>query len=160
MILNVKSIVDNEKDLFLWLSFLDINVLIILILMLLIAIINVGSAMLVIIVVRTNFIGILKAVGARNWSIRKIFLYQVALLILRGMLWGNIIGLSLCFIQYQFGIFSLNPEVYYLNKVPIKLDFYQWLFLNIGTIVVCLISLYIPSYIVTKISPTKSIKFD
>jgi len=160
MILNVKSIVDNEKDLFLWLSFLDINVLIILILMLLIAIINVGSAMLVIIVVRTNFIGILKAVGARNWSIRKIFLYQVALLILRGMLWGNVIGLSLCFIQSQFGIFSLNPEVYYLNKVPIKLDFYQWLFLNIGTIVVCLISLYIPSYIVTKISPTKSIKFD
>lgn len=160
MILNVKSIVDNEKDLFLWLSFLDINVLIILILMLLIAIINVGSAMLVIIVVRTNFIGILKAVGARNWSIRKIFLYQVALLILRGMFWGNVIGLSLCFIQSQFGLFSLNPEVYYLNKVPIKLDFYQWLFLNLGTIIVCLISLYIPSYVVTKISPTKSIKFD
>ena len=160
MILNVKSIVDNEKDLFLWLSFLDINVLIILILMLLIAIINVGSAMLVIIVVRTNFIGILKAIGARNWSIRKVFLYQVALLILRGMFWGNLIGLSLCFIQYQFGIFSLNPEVYYLNKVPIKLDFYHWLFLNLGTIIVCLISLYIPSYVVTKISPTKSIKFD
>ena len=160
MILNVKSIVDNEKDLFLWLSFLDINVLIILILMLLIAIINVGSAMLVIIVVRTNFIGILKAIGARNWSIRKVFLYQVALLILRGMFWGNVIGLSLCFIQYQFGIFSLNPEVYYLNKVPIKLDFYHWLFLNLGTIIVCLISLYIPSYVVTKISPTKSIKFD
>ena len=159
-LIEVKSIVDNEKDLFLWLSFLDLNVLIILVLMLLIAIINIGSAMLVIIVVRTNFIGVLKALGTSNWSIRKIFLMQASFLILRGMLWGNLIGLGLCFLQMKFGLISLNPEVYYLNAVPIKINFYHLLLLNIGTILICLLALLLPSFVVTKINPKRAIKFD
>ena len=109
--LSVKSIIDTQSDIFVWLGFLDLNVVIILTLMILIGIINMGSALLVLILVRTNFIGIMKSMGASNWSIRKIFLIQAAFLILRGMLWGNIIGLSLCALQYFFGIITLNPEV-------------------------------------------------
>jgi lipoprotein-releasing system permease protein len=128
--------------------------------MLLIGIINMGSALLVLILVKTNFIGVLKAMGANNWEIRKIFLIQSAFLIIRGMLWGNIIGLGLCAIQYYFGIFSLNPEVYYLDKVPIDLDFTHWLLLNIGTLIVCVTALILPSVVITRINPIKAIRFN
>lgn len=158
--LSVKSIIDTESDIFIWLGFLDLNVLIIIILMLLIGIINMGSALLVLILVRTNFIGIFKAMGANNWTIRKIFLYQAGFLILKGMIIGNVIGLLLCGIQYYFGIISLNPEVYYLNKVPIELSLSTWFFLNIGTLIVCLSALLIPSFVITKIQPIKAIRFN
>ena len=158
--LRIHSILDTQKDVFLWLGFLDVNVAIILFLMLLIGIINMGSALLVLILVKTNFIGVLKAMGANNWEIRKIFLIQSAFLIIRGMLWGNIIGLGLCAIQYYFGIFSLNPEVYYLDKVPIDLDFTHWLLLNIGTLIVCVTALILPSVVITRINPIKAIRFN
>jgi len=159
-LLQVSSILENEGDLFAWLSFLDYNVMIILFLMLIIGIINVGSAMLVLIVMRTNFIGMLKAMGATNWSIRKVFLFQAAYLILKGLLYGNIIGVSLCIIQAQFGLFSLDPAVYYLDKVPVELTLMNWLIVNVITFVVCLSSLLLPSYVVTRISPSKAIRFN
>jgi lipoprotein-releasing system permease protein len=159
-LLQVSSVEDNETDLFAWLSFLDINVLIIIILMLIIGIINVGSAMLVIIVVRTNLIGILKAMGATNWSIRKIFLYQAAYLIIKGLFYGNLIGISLCWLQSTFGIISLDPEIYYIEKVPIELTFFSWLIINVITFFVCIVSLILPSFVVTRISPTKAIRFN
>ncbi len=158
--LKVTSIMDNQSDIFIWLGFLDLNVLIILVLMILIGIINMGSALLVLILVRTNFIGMMKAMGATNWSIRKIFLIQGAFLIGKGMIWGNIIGLGFCFIQSQFGILSLNPEVYYLSKVPVELNFWHWLFLNVGTLVTCVLALIIPSYVITRVNPVKAIKFN
>jgi lipoprotein-releasing system permease protein len=158
--LKVTSIMDNQSDIFIWLGFLDLNVLIILVLMILIGIINMGSALLVLILVRTNFIGMMKAMGAKNWSIRKIFLIQGAFLIGKGMIWGNIIGLGFCFIQSQFGILSLNPEVYYLSKVPIELNFWHWLFLNVGTLMTCVLALIIPSYVITRVNPVKAIKFN
>ena len=158
--LKVTSIIDNQNDIFVWLGFLDLNVVIILTLMIIIGIINMGSALLVLILVRTNFIGMMKAMGATNWSIRKIFLYQAAYLIGRGMIWGNIIGLGFCFIQSQFGIFTLNPEVYYLTEVPIELSFWHWAILNLGTLIVCLTALIIPSYVITRITPVKAIKFN
>ena len=158
--LKVTSIIDNQSDIFVWLGFLDLNVLIILVLMILIGIINMGSALLVLILVRTNFIGMMKAMGANNWSIRKIFLYQGAFLIGKGMIWGNIVGLSFCFLQSKFGILSLNPEVYYLNKVPIELNFWHWLFLNSGTLIICVLALIIPSYVITRVNPVKAIKFN
>lgn len=159
-LLEVNSIKDTEKELFLWLGFLDINVLIIIVLMLLIGIINMGSAMLVLIVVRTNFIGMMKAIGASNWTIRKVFLIQAAFLILRGMFWGNLIGVGFCLLQKYSGIISLNPEVYYLSQVPIDLNLWHWLFLNLGTLLVCLVALIIPSYVITRINPVKAIRFD
>jgi lipoprotein-releasing system permease protein len=128
--------------------------------MILIGIINMGSALLVLILVRTNFIGMMKAMGANNWSIRKIFLIQGAFLIGKGMIWGNLIGLGFCFLQSQFGILSLNPEVYYLSKVPIELNFWHWLFLNVGTLVTCVLALIIPSYVITRVNPVKAIKFN
>jgi lipoprotein-releasing system permease protein len=159
-LIQVKSILDNESDLFAWLSFLDFNVYIIIILMLVIGVINVGSAMLVIIVLRTNLIGILKAMGATNWSIRKIFLYQAAYLICKGLFYGNLIGISLCWLQSAFGIIALNPTIYYIDKVPMELTIFNWMAINLITFFVCIASLIIPSYVVTSISPTKAINFN
>jgi lipoprotein-releasing system permease protein len=156
----VNSIKETEGDIFVWLGFLDLNVLIILVLMVLIGIINMGSALLVLILVRTNFIGVLKSMGATDWSIRKIFLIQASFLILKGMVYGNVIGLVIAFLQYQFNIVSLNPEVYYLNTVPIELSFTNWLLLNAGTLIVCVAALIIPSMVITRISPAKAVKFN
>lgn len=158
--LKVTSILENEGDIFVWLSFLDLNVVIILVLMILIGIINMGSALLVLIVIRTNFIGILKALGATDWTIRKIFLAQAFFLILRGMVIGNVIGVGFCFAQSYFNLIPLNPEVYYLNTVPIDLNPLNWLLLNIGTLVVCVAALIIPSIVITRISVVKAIKFN
>ena len=159
-LLKVSSIKESQNDIFVWLGFLDVNVAIIITLMIIIGIINMGSALLVLILIRTNFIGMMKAMGANNWSIRKIFLIQAGFLIGRGMFWGNLIGLAICFIQAKFNIIPLNPEIYYLNKVPIELEFVHWLLLNVGTLVVCLAALIIPSIVITRISPVKAIKFN
>ena len=159
-IVSVKSILEEERDLFNWLSFLDINVIIIITLMIIIGIINMGSALLVMIIARTNFIGILKAMGAKNWSIRKIFILQASHLILRGMLYGNVIGITLCFLQSRFGLIKLDPTVYYLSQVPIELTIKHWLLLNLVTFIVCASALLIPSIIISRIRPIKSIKFD
>lgn len=159
-LLKVTSILDNESDIFIWLDFLDLNVLIILVLMILIGIINMGSALLVLILIRTNFIGVLKSMGATNWTIRKIFLAQASFLILRGMLIGNLIGVGFCLLQSYFNIIPLNPEVYYLNAVPIELNFWSWFILNLGTLLVCVAALIIPSIVITRISPAKAVKFN
>lgn len=158
--LRVTSIVDSQSDIFVWLGFLDINVLIILVLMIIIGVINMGSALLVMILVKTNFIGMMKAIGATNWTIRKIFLYQAGFLILRGMFWGNLIGIGLCLLQKYFHIIKLNPEVYYLNAVPVELNIFSILILNAATLVVCILALIIPSYVITRISPVKAIRFN
>ena len=159
-LLKVINILDSENEIFSWLSFLDTNVLIIIILMLVIGIINIGSVLLVMIVVRSNFIGILKALGANNWSIRKIFLYQTGSLILKGMIIGNVIGLSLCFLQAEFQILTLDATVYYLSNVPIELSILNIFMINMITFVVCMLSLLIPSMVISRISPSKSIKFN
>ncbi len=159
-VLRVISIKESQNEIFVWLSFLDLNVLIILILMILIGIINMGSALLVLILVKTNQIGLLKGMGATNWSIRKIFLYQAGFLIGRGMIWGNAIGLLLCLIQIKFNVISLNPAVYYLSSVPVNLNVWHWLLLNIGTLIVCMAALILPSIVITRISPSRAIKFD
>lgn len=158
--LRVTSIVDSQSDIFTWLGFLDINVLIILVLMIIIGVINMGSALLVMILVKTNFIGMMKALGATNWSIRKIFLYQAGFLILRGMFWGNVIGIGLCVLQKYFHLIQLNPEVYYLNAVPVDLNIFAILILNAATLAVCILALIIPSYVITRISPVKAIRFN
>lgn len=159
-LLQVVSVKESESDIFVWLGFLDINVLIILVLMILIGIINMGSALLVLILVRTNMIGLLKAMGATNWSIRKIFLIQAAFLIGRGMIWGNLIGLGICVLQWKFKLFKLNPDIYYLSEVPIKIQLLDWALLNVGTLLVCVTALILPSVVITRISPVKAIRFN
>ncbi len=158
--LNTQSITDKYYYIFDWLQLFDSNILIILIIMIVVATINMVVALLVLILERTQMIGILKAQGASNWTVRKIFLYNAAYLIVRGIFWGNFIGIGLIAIQHYFGVVKLNPESYYVNTAPVYFNLGYILLLNAGTILVCLLVLLIPSYIITKISPSKSIRFD
>lgn len=158
-LVKVISIFDLEQDLFKWLAFLDINVKIIVTLMLLIGIINMGSALLILIIVRSNFIGLMKTMGASNQSLRKIFLFQAGYLIARGLLYGNAVALTIYFLQKFTGILKLNPEVYYLSEVPMELNWQTFIVLNVGSFIVCLLALMIPSYIVSRVNPIKTIRF-
>lgn len=158
--LDTKTIIEKYYFIFEWLQLFDFNIVTILIIMSIVATINMVVALLVLILERTQMIGILKAIGANNWAIRKIFLYNALYLIVRGLFYGNVIGIGLVLIQYFFGIIQLNPENYYVNEAPVYLNWFYIIALNIGTILICLLVLLIPSYIVTKISPIKAIKFD
>lgn len=143
-----------------WLDLLDMNVWIILILMAAVSGFTMISGLLIIILERANMIGILKALGANNTSIREIFLYVSTFLVGKGMIWGNVIGLVLCFLQQQFHIIKLNPEAYYVPYVPIELNFWYILWLNIGCMAISVLMLIAPSYLVSLIRPAKSIKFE
>lgn len=156
----VRTIKQKYPQIFNWLEMLDINVWIILGLMILVAGFNMVSGLLIIILEKTNMIGILKALGTDNWSVRKIFLYQSAMIIGKGMLLGNLIGIGICLIQYHFQLISLDPVNYYLDTVPINLNWFHLLLLNIGTLIATVSMLLIPSYWITKITPSKAIKFD
>ena len=156
----VKSIKDQNPQLFSWLDLLDLNVWVILILMSIVAGFTMISGLLIIILERTNMIGVLKALGASNLSIRKIFLYVSVFLVGKGMIWGNIIGIVLCLIQRHFHIVTLNPEAYYVPYVPIEINFWYVLWLNIGCMLVSVLMLIAPSYLVALIRPAKSIKFE
>lgn len=155
-----QSIQQLNPQIFAWLGLLDTNVWVILILMTGVAGFTMISGLLIIILERTNMIGILKAVGANNLMIRKIFLYFSVFLIGKGMLWGNIVGLSVCFLQKYFHFLKLDPETYYVDSVPIEFNIYLFLLLNIGTLTVSVLMLIGPSYLITKIDPAKSIRFE
>jgi lipoprotein-releasing system permease protein len=158
--LDTQTIVEKYSYIFDWLKLFDFNIVIILGVMILVATINMVVALLVLILERTQMIGILKSMGANNWSVRMIFLYNAFYLILRGLFWGNLIGISILLIQQQFGIIKLNPENYYVNQAPVYLNWMYILLLNLLTVGVCFLVLLIPSYIITKISPVKAIRFD
>ena len=143
-----------------WLNLLDANVWAILILMTGVAGFTMISGLLIIILERTNMIGVLKALGADNASIRKIFLTFSVFLIGKGMLWGNIIGLSVCLVQYFFRPLRLDPVTYYINTVPIELNIGWLLLLNVGTLLVSVLMLVGPSYLISHIHPAKSIRFE
>lgn len=158
--LDTQTIVDKYYFIFEWLKLFDFNIIVILVIMIAVATINMVVALLVLILERTQMIGILKSMGANNWAVRKIFLYNAFYLISKGLFWGNLIGVGMLVIQQYFGIIKLNPENYYVNEAPVFIDFGTIFLLNIGTIVICLLILLIPSYIITKISPIKAIRFD
>jgi len=143
-----------------WLNFQDTNVIVIVVLMLLVAAFTMISGLLILILEKTNMIGILKALGSDNKLIQKIFLNQAAYIIAAGLLWGNIIGYGLAAIQKRFELISLDPSSYYLTTVPINFHILHFIFLNLGTISIILIMLLIPSRLVAAISPVKAIKFD
>jgi lipoprotein-releasing system permease protein len=157
--LDTQTIAQKYFYIFEWLKLFDFNIVVILIIMIVVATINMVVALLVLILERTQMIGILKSVGANNWTIRKIFLYNATHLIVKGLLWGNLIGVGLLLIQKYFGIVTLNPENYYVTTAPVDINLFYILLLNIGTVLVCLIVLLVPSYVITKISPVKAIKF-
>ena len=158
--LDTKTIIEKYSYIFEWLQLFDFNIIVILVVMILVATINMVVALLVLILERTQMIGILKALGANNWSIRKVFLYNAFYLIIKGLFWGNLIGISLLLIHQYFGLIKLNPENYYVNQAPVYFSVGYILLLNLLTIAVCFLVLLIPSYIITKISPVKAIRYD
>ena len=158
--LDAKTIIEKYSYIFDWLLLFDFNIIIILGVMILVATINMVVALLVLILERTQMIGILKALGASNWSVRKIFLYNAFYLILRGLLWGNCIGIGVLLIQKYFGIIHLNPENYYVNQAPVYFNLGYIAALNLLTVGVCFLVLLIPSYVITKISPIKAIRYE
>lgn len=157
--LRAYSIKEYYLTIFQWLSLLDVNTQVILVLMLAVAIINMISALLIIILERTNMIGILKALGATNWSIQKVFLRNAAYLIGLGLLLGNIMGIGLGLFQARTHFFELDQASYYMSFVPVELDLLDIVLLNAGTLIICLLVLIIPSTLVARISPVKAITF-
>jgi len=158
--LHVVNIKRKFPQIFDWLDLLDMNVWIILILMVVVAGFNMISGLLVIILERTQMIGILKSMGAANASVRKVFLYLSVFLVGKGLIWGNILGVSLCLIQYYFKIVQLDPTSYYVSTVPVKLSLAHLLFLNLGALTVTMLMLIAPSWFVSRIAPEKTIRFD
>jgi lipoprotein-releasing system permease protein len=158
--LAIDNVFDQYPQIFDWLGLQDKNMWVILILMLVVAGFNMISGLLIIILERANMIGIMKSIGASNISIQKVFLYHAAFLIGRGLLWGNIIGIGLCILQQQFGIIQLDPSSYYVATVPVNLSFLPILLLNLGTILITVLMLVLPSMLVTRISPAEAIRFD
>ena len=159
-LLDSQTITDRYYMIFEWIKIFDKNTYGIIGIMVLIAGFNMITALLVLILERTRMIGILKTLGSNNWSIRKLFLYNASYLILLGLFWGNILGLGLLYAQKYLKLFPLDPSVYYVTEAPVYINFGYILALNIGTLILCLLMLLVPSYIITKISPVKAIRFD
>ena len=158
--LKTQSIKEKYTQLFDWLGLVNMNVFIILVLMLLVAGFNMISSLMILILERTNMIGLLTALGARSASIRKIFIYQSGFLVMKGLLWGNIIGITICYLQYQFQIIKLNQASYFIDSVPINLDILNIVFLNLGTLVAVILMMVIPSMVISKISPDETLRYD
>ena len=154
-----QTVKEINPTVFSWLELQDVNAIVVITLMILVAGINMISALLILILERSNMIGILKALGANNGSIQKIFLYNAAYLIGKGLLWGNILGIGLALFQKYTGIFKLDQATYYVSVIPIHINIFDILLLNIGTLICCLIMLILPSFIVSKITPVKAIRF-
>ena len=155
-----QTVEESNPQIFAWLDLLDMNVWVILILMTGVAGFTMISGLLIIILERTNMIGVLKALGADNLAIRKVFLSFSVFLIGRGMLWGNIIGLLFVFIQSQFHLFKLDPSIYYVDSVPVAFNLWWWVLLNVCSLLASVLMLVGPSYLIAHIHPAKSIRFE
>lgn len=157
--LQTQKITDRNPEIFSWLEMLDINVIIIIVLMIVISVVNMTSALLIIILERQNMIGTLKALGIQDRPIINIFMRNAAAIIGKGLLLGNVIGVGLAFLQWKFGIISLDPANYYVDKVPILIDWWFILWLDLSTLAICILSMAIPAAYVTRISPIRAIRF-
>jgi len=159
--LDTQNIKVKYYRIFEWIGLFDFNIALIIGIMIIVGGINMITALLVLILERTQMIGILKALGSANWSIRKVFLYNAAYLITIGLLWGNVIGLGVLFLQNKYRMFKFpNPEEYYIDYIPVYMDGSMVVLLNLGVMALCLLMLLVPSYIITKITPVKAIKFE
>jgi lipoprotein-releasing system permease protein len=158
--LNSKTIKQLYPQIFEWLSLQDMNVIVIISLMVLVAGITMISTLLILILEKTSMIGTLKAFGTRDSSIRTIFIYNAVYIIGKGLIWGNAIALGLSILQLKTGIFKLNQESYYVSEIPVNLQLFHFLIINAGTMVICTLILIIPTYIITKISPVRAIRFN
>ena len=158
--LNVLSIKERFPEIFNWIALFDINVLLIIIIMILVGGINMITALLVTVLEKASLIGVLKTLGSSNNSIRSIFLINGTYLISLGMIIGNLISILIIFLQNKTGLINLDPETYYVSELPFDFNFSSILFLNIGVLVLCFLMLILPSLVITKISPSESVKIN
>jgi lipoprotein-releasing system permease protein len=149
-----------HPQIFQWLEYLDVNKFIILGLMIFVSGISLITALLILVIERANMIGILKTLGASNAIVKRIFLIKASYIALTGMVIGNIVGLGLCLLQQKFGFFKLNQETYYLENIPVELNIYWILLVNVGCFALCFAALLIPVQIVSRVSPARSVRFD
>ena len=154
------SIYEMYPQIFAWLQLLNLDVWVILILMVCVAGVTMISGLLIIILERTNFIGILKALGASNSRMRHIFLYFSFFVILRGLIYGNVLAFAIIFIQQQWHLIHLDPSVYYVEAVPVTINWLYFAIINVATLLICVLALVIPSYLISNIHPAKSIRFE
>jgi lipoprotein-releasing system permease protein len=157
---NVSSVKEIYSNIFIWLEKLDINGIIIIVLMVIVATINMITALLILILERTNMVGLVKALGMSNANVRKIFLMISLKLVGKGLLWGNIFGIAACLIQQYFKIVKLDSSIYYVEYVAVDINWLYFLGLNVGTFIVCFVMLLLPTLIITKLTPIKTLKFD
>ncbi len=157
---NIQTVTQRYPTVFEWIGIFDQNIYMLIGIMILVAGINMITALLVLILERTQMIGVLKALGSNNWSIQKLFLYNASYLIVLGLFWGNIIGLGLIMAQKYFKLIPLDASVYYVTEVPVQISVTHMIMLNVGTFILCLLMLLVPSYVITKISPVKAMRFE
>ena len=155
-----RSIKELNPTIFNWLDLLDMNVVVIIFLMIAVSSFTMISGLLIIILERANMIGMLKTMGARNYSIRKTFLYVSSFLVMKGMFWGNVIALAILLIQENFGLIKLDADTYYVSEMPVDINIIYILLINIGTLAISMLMMVGPSYLIAKISPAKSIRFE
>ena len=151
---------EAQPNIFDWLDLIVTNEILALVLMLVVAIFNMITALMILILDRTNMIGILKALGATNNQLRKIFIYNAVYILGYGLVLGNVIGIGLCWIQKTFGVIKLDESAYYFSTVPVKFDWWAILGIDVATIVLTVVVLLIPTVIISKISPLKAIRYD
>jgi len=156
----VTNIRTKYPQIFDWLNFQDINVIIIILLMLIVAGFNMISGLLILILEKTNMIGVLKSLGAEDITIRRVFLYQAAYLIGKGLFWGNLIGIGLAYLQLKTGAITLDPSSYYIKTVPVNLELTHILLLNAGTMAAIILMLLVPTKLISRITPVKAIRYD
>jgi lipoprotein-releasing system permease protein len=157
--INAQTMKEINRNIFEWLDLQKINEYLILGFMVLVAILNMVTALIILILDRTNMIGILKSLGANNSSISRLFIYNAAYIILHGLLWGNIIGLGICLLQHFTGFIQLNEENYYLSEAPVYFNLWSILLINLGTLLICSLVLLLPVRLISRISPMKAIRF-
>jgi len=158
--LRTRTIRQTQPQIFGWLDLLDMNIVVIIVLIVLVAGFNMITGILILILERTNMIGILKALGITDWSLRKVFLTLSSHIVLRGLFWGNLLGLLICWLQARFGFLKLNPDNYFLETVPIHLSLIHIIILNAGAVLAIFLMMIGPSYLTARISPVKAIRFE
>ena len=154
------SIKMEHPQIFGWLKLLDMDIVVILILMISISVFTAVSGLLIIILERTNFIGIMKALGAPNRQVRRIFLGLASLIIIRGIVLGNVLAFALILLQKYTGLITLDPEVYYVEAVPVLVNWWWVAAIDVGTLIVSSLSMIVPSFVVSHITPARSIRFE
>src|SRR5690606_16354971 len=157
---NVSTVTETYNNIFVWLDKLDVNGVIIVVLMIAVAVMNMVTALLILILERSNMIGLVKALGMANPDVRKLFFFISLRLTGKGLLWGNIVGISLCLLQYYFRIAKLESATYYVDYVAVDINWLFYLLLNAGTLLVCCLVLYLPTYLITRLTPVRTLKFD